>query len=191
MAWPNPFNLALTTEALVLHHPKLCQSSFKCFCIREKLYYSVIKPRLVEFSSCGCSSAARSHLHTGSLKLSQRCYQVLGHFFDLLVMETTVRLGNFPCKLSLSTTGSSFQPHGLVFVLIQTVRRPSVHVCISFQIMSNHFNLPRMESNQGVETSQQQSKSMSDIWLQNFKCCCERSEYLCKCGISLKECTQI
>ena len=84
--------------------------------------HSAIKPRLVECCSDGCPSGSFSHLHTGSLELSQSDHQVLGHlsyqgpsppiaqfagwpalgrvlvvpnFFHLRIMEATVLLGTF------------------------------------------------------------------------------------------------
>ena len=41
--------------------------------------HSAIKPRSVECCSDGCPSGSFSHLHTGSLELSQSDHQVLGH----------------------------------------------------------------------------------------------------------------
>ena len=50
--------------------------------------------------------------------------------------------------------------------------------------MSNQFNLPQVNSNQGVETSERWSREMGGIW-PNFNCHSKGSEYLCKCDISI------
>jgi hypothetical protein len=52
--------------------------------------------------------------------------------------------------------GQVLQPHGLVFALTCTVNCGPLYrqVCVPFQIMPNQFNLPQLDSNQVVETSQ-------------------------------------
>lgn len=97
LVWTNQFSLGLTRPDQRILLFTVLSSFFQVFCTNETLLlcHSVIKSRSVESSSSGCSSAAQFHLHTGSLKSSQRCYQVLGHFLDFLIMEATVRQGDF------------------------------------------------------------------------------------------------
>ena len=45
-------------------------------------------------------------------------------------------------------------PHVLVFALTLSTVGPYIDTCVPFQIMSNQFNLPQVDSNQVVETSQ-------------------------------------
>jgi hypothetical protein len=51
--------------------------------------------------------------------------------------------------------GQFLQPKGLVFALTCTVRAcQSIDRCVPFPIMSNQLDLPQVDSNQVVETSQ-------------------------------------
>ena len=53
--------------------------------------------------------------------------------------------------------GQFLHPHGLVFALTFTVKSGTllyIDKCVLFQIMSNQLNLPQVESNQVVKTSQ-------------------------------------
>ncbi len=89
-------------------------------------------------------------------------------FFQLRIMEATVTSVNqiffLPSSdmcldtiLSLELCWQFLPPHGLFFALWYPLSavRPFIERWVSFLIMSNQYNLPRVDSNHGVETSQQ------------------------------------
>ena len=95
---------------------------------------------------------------------------VVPNFFNLRIMEATVFLGTFNSAemfwypspdlclntiLSRSSTDNSFDLMAwfLLRHLLSTVG-PYIDRCVPFQIMSNELNLPQVDSNQFVETSQ-------------------------------------
>ena len=53
--------------------------------------------------------------------------------------------------------GQFLRPHGLVFALTLTVNCGTLYRQVPFQIMSNQLNLPQVDSNEVVETSQGRS----------------------------------
>ena len=61
---------------------------------------------------------------------------------------------------------------------------PYIDRCVPFQIMSNQLKLPKVESNQVVETSQGCNQWKQDAPELNFESHSKGSEYLCKYGIS-------
>ena len=127
-----------------------------------------IKAWLVEYCRDVCPSGRFSHLHTGTLELFQSDHQVLGHIPN---QDTSPKmfLGTFNASdifwylspdlcldkiLSRSSTDNSFDLSACQSKnqAISTVG-PHIDRCVPFQIMSNHLNLPRVDSNQVVETS--------------------------------------
>ena len=78
---------------------------------------------------------------------------VVPNFFHLRMMESTVFLGTSRSVPRLNPVsvlyGQFLRPHGLVFPLT-----PYIDSYVPFQIMSNQFNLPQVDSNAVVETSQ-------------------------------------
>ena len=98
--------------------------------------------------------------------LSLAAWPALGRvwwFFHLRMMEDTIFLGTFnaaemfwyPSPNPVSEFYRQFlEPHGLVFALTLSTVGPYIDRYVLFQIMSNQFNLPQVDSNQVVETSQ-------------------------------------
>ena len=153
--------------------------------------HSTIKAWLVECYRDGCPSRRFSHLHRGILKLCESDYQVLGHLsalgivlvvpnlFHLRLMEVTVFLGTFNAAdifwysspdlflitvLSRSSMDNSFDfvTWFLHWYALATVG-PYIDRCVPFQIISIQLNLPQVESNEVVETSQGCSMHLSSI----------------------------
>ena len=96
---------------------------------------------------------------------------VVPNFFHLRMMEATVFLSTFnaaefflvPFPRSVARHnsvselyGQFLRPHGLLFLLCHALSTvgPYIDRCVPFQIMSNQFNLPQVDSNQVVETSE-------------------------------------
>ena len=169
--------------------------------------HSAIKPRSVECCSDGCPSGSFSHLHTGSLELSQSDHRVLGHLSyqgpcplpiaqfgqaassrkspgcsKLLPFKNYgghCALGNLQCSRIFFSLPRSVPQHNPVSELCRqflqlmawfllwyalSAVRPYIDRCVPFQIMSNQLNLPQVDSNQGVETSQRWSREMGGTW---------------------------
>ena len=93
---------------------------------------------------------------------------VVPNFFHLRMMEATVFLRTFNAAdiflypspdlcldtiLSQSSTENSFDLMAW-FLLTCNVNCGTLNRCVPFQIMSNQLNLPQVDSNQVVETSQ-------------------------------------
>jgi hypothetical protein len=105
-----------------------------------------------------------------------------GNFFHLWMMEDTVILGSFNAAdifwypspdlcldliLSGSSTDNFFDLIAwfLLWLALSTVG-PYIDRCVPFPIMSNQLNLPLVDSNQVVETSQWWSMETGCIWAQ-------------------------
>ena len=151
--------------------------------------HSTIKAWLLECCRDGCPSGRFSHLHRGTLELCQSDHRVIGHlpdqalgrvlfipnFFHLIMMEDTVFFGIFNAAffwypspdlwldtiLSRSSTDNSFELMAHSDMHCGTLDR-----CVPFLIMSNQFNLPQVNSNQVVETSQGWSMETGCTWAQ-------------------------
>ena len=89
---------------------------------------------------------------------------VVPNFFHLRMMKAAVFLGTFNAAesfwyldttLSRSSTDNSFNLMAwfLLWNALSTVV-PYIDRCVPFQIMSNQLNVPQVDSNQVVETSQ-------------------------------------
>jgi hypothetical protein len=107
---------------------------------------------------------------------------VVPNFFHLRMMEATVLLGTFNAAdmfwypspglcldtiLSQRSTDNSFNL--MVWFLLWHALSTVGHYidrCVSFQIMSNQFNLPQMDSNQVVAMSQGGSMETGSTWAQ-------------------------
>ena len=89
---------------------------------------------------------------------------VVPNIFHLRMMEATVFLGTFnaakmfwyPSPVLCLDTIQLLRPHGLVFALTCTVNCGTLYRQVSAsQTMSNQLNVPQVDSNQVVETSQE------------------------------------
>ena len=107
---------------------------------------------------------------------------VVPNVFHLRMMEPIVFLGTFNVSemfwypspdlrlntiLSRSSTANSFDLMAwfLLWHALSTVG-PYIFRCMPFQIMSNQLNLPQVDSNQVVETSQGWSMETGCTWVQ-------------------------
>ena len=124
---------------------------------------------------------------------SGRVYVVI-NFFYLRMMEATVFLGTFNAAeidwypspdlcldtiLSLSSLDNSFDLMAwfLLWNALSTVG-PYIDRCVPFRIMSHQLNLPRVDSNQVVETSRMINGNR--MHLSSIESNSLGSEYLCK-----------
>jgi hypothetical protein len=141
------------------------------------------KAWLVECCKDGCPFGRFFHLHRGTLELCQSDHQVLGHLNDqgpslwLLSLARRPALGSSkllpfkhygcPCVLEDLQCRLFFLPFPrlLLWHALSTVG-PYIDRCVPFQIMSNQLNLPQVDSNQVVETSQGWSMETGCIWAQ-------------------------
>ena len=131
--------------------------------------YSTIKAWLLECCRDGFPSGRFSHLHRWTLELFQSDHQVLGHLPDqgvsppiaqegsklLPLMEATVFLGTF----------------NAVYIYMLYLFGTLPHFCASAQSClgqskSNQLNLPQVDSNQVVLTSQGWSMETGCTWAQ-------------------------
>jgi hypothetical protein len=107
---------------------------------------------------------------------------VVPNFFHLRMMEATVFLGTFNAAyifwhpspdlcldtiLSWTSMDNSFDLMSwfLLWHALSTVK-PYIDRCVPFHIMSNQLNLPQVDSNQVVETSQGWSMETGCTWAQ-------------------------
>ena len=137
---------------------------------------------MVECGRDGCPSGRSFHLHRGTLELCKSDHWVLGHLpdqghsppiaqFGLAASSRKSLVGCklFPfknngghcnlgdlqcCRILLVHFPRSVPWHNPVSELyaLSTVG-PYIDSCVPFQIMSNQFNLPQVDTSQVIETS--------------------------------------
>ena len=88
------------------------------------------------------------------------------HMITEIIRFITISRDSWPYKTLLTFVAW--------FLLWNTAVRPYIDRCVSFQITCNQFNLPQVDSNQGVKTC-----------VIHFKCNSKGYKYLCKCDISV------
>ena len=150
--------------------------------------HSAIKPRLMECCSGGRPSGSLSHLHRGSLELSQRIIGIPSLTKALLPRSpgcsTLLPLKNYGGRWSLGNLQSSrilmwpstqsrlwalqAVPWTSWFVFLlwyaSSVVRPYKNRCLPPQITSNQSTLLQLDSNQVVETPQRWSRHLGGNW---------------------------
>ena len=154
--------------------------------------HSTIKAWLVACCKDGWPSGRFSHLHRGPLELCQSDHGVLGHLPSRFGQAASSRkcLGDSKTSsieewwkplcswdpspdlcldtiISRSSTDNSldFMTWFLLWHALSTVGH-YIDRCVPFQIMSNQLNLPQVDSNQVVETSQGWSMETGCTWAQ-------------------------
>ena len=138
-------------------------------------FHLAINPRSVEFYSDGCPSGSFTHLNTGSLELSHIDHQVLDQLSYQVPSPPIAQFGRMasfrksPGCSKLQCSRIYLQPSpDLCFDLMAwfllwyalSAAKTYLDGCVPFQILSNQLNLPQVDSNQGVETSQRWSREM-------------------------------
>jgi hypothetical protein len=150
-------------------------------CLLLRSGHSTTKAWLVKCCKDGCPSGRYSHFHRGTLELCQSDHWVLGHLPDQGTSPSIAQFGQ--ASISRKSLGSSklfpFKTDGGHFVLgglqwssmdnsfnLMAWLGAYIGRCVLFQIMSNHFNWPQVDSNQVVETSQGWTMETGCNWAQ-------------------------